>query len=319
MKLNEISQADGQGNNNPALTTLALVAMTAAAPILKYAEFYTMVGNADKVAKPSAAAGGDSRAINSAFDVEESEVAFADTALTILGGALGTDQALERRGYTIKSERVRQLEEYCSGIGRYLTDQMINGDGTDTNMSGIKTIMPSGRIIKLGGNNGAVVPLGNSDTNKGLQQAFIEALDELIASIAGGAGLLICNDKVRSRLKAVLKEQVTVTTITDASGQPMQLVDYNGIPILDVGYKKDGTTKIITNTETLGTSTSVCSSIYAVRFGERKDLSYSTSNGVNVKDLGLVNNQYVTSVEFDIGTLLQNEKAIGVLQGIKLS
>lgn len=319
MRLNQINASDGQTGDNPALRALAIAAMTAAAPILNYAEFYTMVGNADKVAKASTAAGGEVRAINSDFSATNTTVAFADATLTILGDMIATDQALERRGYTVTSERARQLEEFCRGMGRFFTDQIVNGDGTSNALTGVKSLMPSGQILKYGGNNGGTVLLGNSDTNKTTQQNFIEALDELISMVSGGATVLICNDKVRARLQSVLREYVTVTTITDAMGQPMQLVSYNGIPLIDAGYKKDGTTKIITNTETLGTSSNACSSVYAVRFGERIDLSIATTNGLNVKDLGLVGNKYNTSVEFDAGTLLQNDKAIAVMQGIKLA
>lgn len=319
MKLNQLNQSDGQASgNNPALSALAIAAMTAAAPILQYAEFYTMVGNSDKVTKNSTAAGGNVRAINSNYDGSNTTVSFADVTLTIMGDTIRTDQALERRGYTIQSERARQLEEFSRGIGRFFTDQLINGDGTSNALSGLNTIMPSGQVMKYVGNDGGVLPVGNSDSNKALQQGFIEQLDELIASVAGGATVLICNDKIKARLQAVLREYVTVTTVQDATGQSMQLTQYNGLPILDAGYKKDGTTKIITNAETLGTS-STCSSIFAVRFGERVDLSLATTNGLNVKDLGLVSQKYETSVEFDVGTLLQNDKAIAVLRGIKLA
>lgn len=319
MKLNQLNQSDGQASgNNPALSALAIAAMTAAAPILQYAEFYTMVGNSDKVTKNSTAAGGAVRAINSNFSPTNSDVAFADVTLTIMGDSIRTDQALERRGYTIQSERARQLEEFSRGLGRFFTDQLVNGDGNSNALSGLNTIMPSGQVMKYVGNNGGVLPVGNSDTNKALQQGFIEQLDELIASVAGGATVLICNDKIKARLQAVLREYVTVTTVQDATGQAMQLTSYNNLPILDAGYKKDGTTKIITNAETLGASTT-CSSIFAVRFGERVDFSIATTNGLNVKDLGLVEQKYVTSLEFDAGTLLQNDKAIAVLRGIKLA
>lgn len=319
MKLNQLNQSDGQATgNNPALSALAIAAMTAAAPILQYAEFYTMVGNSDKVAKNSEAAGGNVRAINSNFTGDNSTTSFADVTLTILGDTIRTDQALERRGYTVQSERARQLEEFSRGIGRFFMDQLINGDGTSNALTGLNTLMPSGQVIKYVGNNGGVLPVGNSDSNKALQQGFIEQLDELIASVAGGATVLICNDKIKARLQAVLREYVTVTTIQDATGQAMQLTQYNGLPIIDAGFKKDGTTKIITNAETLGSSTT-CSSVFAVRFGERVDLSLATTNGLNVKDLGLVSQKYETSVEFDCGTLLQNDKAIAVLRGIKLA
>ena len=48
---------------------------------------------------------------------------------------------------------------------------------------------------------------------------------------------------------------------------------YRGVPIIDMGYKKDQSTEIITNTETAGDAGADATSVYAVSFDEREGLT----------------------------------------------
>jgi hypothetical protein len=75
------------------------------------------------------------------------------------------------------------------------------------------------------------------------------------------------------------------TTTVDSIGRTVAV--YNGIPIVDIGNKADGT-PIIPQTETQGTS-SVASSIYAVHFTEGladQGVVGLTNGGMQVMDLG---------------------------------
>jgi hypothetical protein len=63
---------------------------------------------------------------------------------------------------------------------------------------------------------------------------------------------------------------------------------YNGVPLLDIGKKGDGTL-IIPQTETQGTANGIASSIYAVRFGQDEAdqaVTGLTNGGIQVDDLG---------------------------------
>lgn len=92
---------------------------------------------------------------------------------------------------------------------------------------------------------------------------------------------------------------------------------FNGVPVVPAGYDRFGD-RIIGHAETVGNA-STCTSVYAVRFGERADLSIATNTGLEVVDLGLVGNFYTHRVEFDAAPVLLNNKAAARLEGIIIS
>ncbi len=316
--LRAISSPDGDANvDGSSLASLALAAMETEAPILKYVEFYSMTGNADKITSPATVAGGSSRGLNDDYTPVVTSVADVDLSLRIMGDKIQTDQALSRRGFTIQDERVRQLESFAKGLGRYFTDQMVNGTGDDSEITGLTALITGTQRIKYGGNNGETVTLGNSDTAKSKQQKFLEALDNLILAITGGAQLVLMNSYWLARIKAIAREYVSISTI-EAFGVKSEILMYNNVPILNSGYAKDNSSLVIPITETLGSSTD-CSSIYALRFGEKENLTFATNKGLQVKNLGLVGVHYTTSVEMDVEQCLVDVKAAARLEGLRLA
>lgn len=319
MLLQQISTARQGVGTNPDLQSVALGAMISAAPILQFAEFYSFSGNADVVPENSTVAGGAGRLLNADYTPVDSGVTTRTLAPQILGDVIRTDQALERRFTGIEgiaSERARQLISFSRGIGRYFTDQFINGNNTAPQLHGIRPRIIAGQTASMG-TNGDTVPLGNSDANVVKQQAFLEKLYELIGLVPDGAQVLVMNSRAIARLQAIARQYVTVTQVNDAFGIPQQFTTFNGIPVINSGLAKDGTTQIITNTETQGTSTD-CTTIYALRFGERENVSIGTNIGLQVYDRGLVGSQFVTAVEMDANILIQNDRAVARLVGIRL-
>lgn len=318
MLLRAISSPDGQvGQEGAALSSLVVAEMELAAPVLKYAQFYSMTGSADNITKPATVAGGSSRELNDDYTAATTDVAEVNLTLKIMGDKIKTDQALSRRGYTINDERARQLGSFARGLGRHFTDQMINGTGDDGEITGLTTLITGTQIIKFGGNNGATVTLGNDNTAKSKQQAFLEALDNLILSVPGGAQVVMMNYYWQARLKAIAREYVQIATV-EAFGVKSEILTYNNVPIIDAGYAKNQTSLIIPIAETLGTS-SDCSSAYALRFGEKEDLTFATNKGMQVKDLGVVGVHYTTSLEMDIEQSLVDVKAAARLAGLRLA
>lgn len=318
MLLQQISTARVDSAANPEMQAVAIAAITSEAPIFSYAQFYEMPGATDTALKDSSITAGSSRAINAEYTKVDSTIDEASVTLRIVGDKVATDRAYVRRYTTTQAanERIRQLETFSRSLGRYLTDQIINGDNTGTNLHGIKTKATGGQLLAMG-TNGATVPLGNSDTNKTAQQFFLEKLDELISLVPGGAQVLFMSRKTISRLTAIAREYITVSNVNDSLGATQVMRTYMDIPILDTRTGKDGTTLVIPNNETKGTS-SDCTSIYAVRFGEKTDMSLATNNGLQVYDNGLVGSQYITTLELDVNALYQNDKSIARLEGIRI-
>jgi hypothetical protein len=304
MRINQISSKD-------TLTQQVVNAMINRSSVLEFAEFYSIVGNADYTRMSSVATGGRFRVINSDYPENTVNPGFANPTLKILGDKIMVDQANERRGVDIPSVRARDLLNFAGNLGRQFNNYFFNGTGTSGAITGLKLLIPSDQKITAA-TNGLNVSLGNSDTAKQSQQKFLELLNQLISSIDGGAQVLYMNANALSRLTTIAREQIQYQI--NEFGKPVAY--YNGIPIKDSGYDSTGAL-IIPQNETVGTSND-CTSVYAVRFGEAQDLSIATNIGVEVKDLGLVGVHYVHSVDFDLDTVLLNNKAVARLEGIRL-
>lgn len=299
--------------NADAVTSQVRNAMLEESNVLRIAEFYEMVGNADNTRKKSAASGGRFRDLNADYPDNQVDPTFATPVLKIFGDKVQTDRAHERRGSDLASVRASDLIEFARNLGKEFQNYFINGDtAVDTKQfNGLKKIIPAGQKITPA-TNGITVPLGNSDTNKAAQQAFLEELDNLVMAIDKGAGALMMDGKTLSRLTAIAREQVQFSR--DQFGE--LIASYNMVPVLIAGIDKSGN-KIIPHTETVGTSTD-CTSVYGFRFGEKADLSFATNIALEVKDLGLVGVHYTYSVDFDLDLVLLNDKSVARLEGIRI-
>lgn len=231
--------------------------------------------------------------------------------LRILGDKVEVDRAHERRGLDIASVRARELLNFGQNLGKQFQKYFFNGSGSGNEFQGLKLKIPTSQKITPAA-NGISVPLGNDNTAKTAQQNFLELINDLIRKVDGGAQVLYMNAKALSRLTTIAREFIQWLPNTFGTIIPY----YNGIPLRDAGYDKDGN-YVIPQDETCGTSND-CTSIYAVRFGEGADLSIATNVGLEVKDLGLVGVHYTHSVEFDVDLVLLNDLAVARLEGIRL-
>jgi hypothetical protein len=316
-------------DNSDAFRSLVLARMVEAAPLLNYAEFYTMQGTADMVLRESAIGQTvATRALNSNYTPQTNSLTPQTVTLTRLGGQVQTDIAIERMGEAeLATRRVQQMEEFARSLGRQLQAEIIGAPsvavafqtaGGHSISNAATSVFNSTQLINFNGANGGQVLLGNSDASKQQQQQFLEALDNLCLSVQGGAQVLIMNAQVLARLKAIAREYVVSTSNQDVFGQPIMIETYNNIPIINAGFLANGTAQVISNTETLGTSTN-CTSIYAARFGERSMFTLPTNVGVSVTDNGAVGQQLTATIEIDCGGLCAHSRAVARLQGVRLS
>ncbi|MEW5799969.1 MAG: hypothetical protein AB1728_13290 [Bacteroidota bacterium] len=317
MKLFELGGRDSQNTNaNDVLRNEVIQNMRLATQLFEVAEFYTHAGNADKPRKAATETGGAQRQINSPYVGNTGAPSYGDVALKIYGDELKTDVAYERRGIDIDSERVRELRSFAKALGRHIMNHFVNGVSADaTQIVGLKERITGSQLVSLeGAGNGYQVLFGSDNTAKKSQQAFLRAIDELIAR--SGAQALFLDAKTIAYIKAIGREYVSVSSIEGIFSLPVER--YNNVLLVNAGYAKDGVTNVIAHNETLGTSND-CTSIYAVKFGEKEDTTFATNVGVQVIDKGVVGSQYVTMVDFDIDLAVLNPWSAMRLQGIRLA
>ncbi|GEM_PF-724986 len=319
MRLRQLSGQSGEnGNSDPRLRALALNAMLGASPLLDLIELYQMAGNADTPRKASASVGGASRTVDNDYAGETTAPTFGSIALKIYGDKIKTDIAHIRRGQDIGSLRAADLEVFSQGLGRHLTDHIINGDVDDDAkyFNGLKKSIAAGQQILAGDENGLLVRFGNSDDAKTSQEEFLFYLDQLLNKVAGGASCLIMNATAKSYLESIGRGLVSVSNVNDAFGVSQQITTYKGVQVVPAGYNKDLTAEVIPQTEVCGASED-CSSIYAPKFGEKQYVTFATNVGVQVQNLDQVGSQLVTMVDFDIDMAILASTSAWRLKGLR--
>jgi hypothetical protein len=304
MKLNEISSQDIK-------TSAFIKSMKKYSTILDYAEFYRIIGNSDMPRKKASAAGGQFRAINDNWVSNQVSPLFGSVNLKIFGDKVEVDKAHERRAGDINSERARQLINFAEEFGKNFQNEFFNGK-TNSNVkswNGLVSIIPAQQVI-VADESGLLVQAGNSDAAALSKQKLLEKLRKLITMVDGGAEVLYMNEDVWTRLTTIAAEYIS----WEKNDFGNMISYFGGVPIRSGGYNSSGSLVIPAN-ELFG-EFNTATTVYAMRFGEKKDLTIGTSNGLNIDDLGLVNNHYVDNVELDADLCLLNNRAVAALKGI---
>lgn len=315
MKLFELSGRDGQSVGNAALRAEVINQMRLESRIFEFAEFYQMAGSADAPKKASTETGGDERTINNDFAGNTGAPTTGSIALKILGDKISVDKAYERRYVSIGSERLSELRSFARGLARHFMNRFINGTTVDPKQfDGTKVRCTGARLTSIdGGADGFQVLLGNSDAAVKSQQKFIKALGQMINRV--NPTVLIMNGDTIAYIEEIEKQFVRLDNIDGVT--ELALTRYKNIPVINAGRAKDDTTNVITLTETKGASND-CTSIYAVKFGERENTTLATNVGLVVDDLGLVGTQYVTNVELDVDMEILSTYGAQRMEGIRL-
>lgn len=281
--------------------------------VLDRLNFENIEGTAYKYFTESALPGAEFRAVNASYAESTGTVTSATEGLVILGGDADVDRFLQLTRSDLIDQRATQVEMKARAIAHKFNDTFINGNtGTDANsFNGLKTRLTGGQVISTG-TNGAVI-----NTDSTTRQTFFDNLDALIAAVPN-CDVLLTNRQILSKYRSAARRETMAQSTVDSLGRTVDM--YNGIPIVDVGNKADGT-QIIPQTETQGTSTDAAS-IYAVHFGTgapEQGVVGLTNGGVQVFDLGQLETKpvYRTRIEWFTGLALFGAQPAARLSGVR--
>lgn len=274
-------------------------------------------GNAYAYNSESTLPGVEFRAVNSAYTESTGTVAQSTVGLVILGGDADVDRFIVQTRGNLNDQRAIQTRMKVKAATYKFQDTFFNGSvGVDANsFDGLKTALGSGGQVVSMGTNGAAIQTDDTTRN-----AFFDKLDEIIALATFNGGrpdALYMNDLILGKFLSAQRRMTNATTTVESFGKTVP--SYNGIPILDPGYTAAGV-RILPQTETQGSS-SVASSVYAVRFGQDESdgaVTGVTNGGIQVRDLGEVPDKpvYRTRIEFYCGMALFGAKAAARLKGV---
>lgn len=271
-----------------------------------------IAGNSLAYTEELALPGIEFRAVNSAYAESTGTVNQKSESLVILGGDADVDTFLVKTGGNLADLRANQTRMKVKAASYGFQNAFVNGDvAVDANsFDGLKKRLTGNQVISAATNG---LPVVGADS--AARQTFLDKLDELIAQVAGGPDVLYTNRAIRSKIMSALRRENQFVESVGVKQEPA----YQGIPLVDLGTTAAGV-DIIPQTETQGSS-SVASSIYAVKFGRGsadQAVSGLTNGGVSVRDLGEleVKPVYRTRIEFFCGLGIFGGQAAGRLKGV---
>jgi len=274
-------------------------------------------GNAYAYNEEATLPGVEFRAVNAGYAESTGTVNQRTEGLVILGGDSDVDRFIQQTRSNLNNQRVTQDRMKVKAATYKFQDTFINGDtAVDANsFDGLKKRLTGAQVIDAATNGLAVV---GADDNA--RHAFFDLLDALLAAAglsAGDNGALYMNSMILGKIRSAARRVGGWTMTRDDFGRSIDL--YNGVAMLDIGKKADGSL-IIPQTEVQGAS-SVASSIYAVRFGEDEGdqaVTGLTNGGIQVDDLGQLETKPAlrTRIEFYCGLAVFGGKGAARLRGV---
>ncbi len=255
------------------------------------------------------------RSVNEAYTESTGTFVQKSESLSILGGDADVDRFIVQTRGNLQDQRAAQTRAKVKSAAYKFQDTFINGDVTvdPKGFDGLKKRLTGAQVISSGTNGAPVVGNGGSDS-----LTFLDNLDALFGAVAGGPDVAYANRAVISRILAAGRRVGGAAMVTsDLTGK--REVQWNGVPIVDIGTTAAGSL-IIPQTEVQGSS-SVASSIYAVKFGnDESDQAVTglTNGGVQAYDLGEVSDKpvYRTRLEFYCGLATFGGQSAARLTGV---
>lgn len=218
------------------------------------------------------------RNVNAGYTSSEGKTEQIKETLSLLGGDITLDNVFSHVTNVIEDPVTNQIAMKAEAVGRVFNDYLINGDQAvdPLGFEGIKkriSNMPSRMTINIDDNDAGtgdvlnVLASGNVAAHK-----FINALHKAKKYVgssrsneSGGDVKILCNETTFLGIGQVARQLNLYQEITDALGRTWDTIA--GMPFIDVGYKSDLSTEIITNTEDPGDGGTDSTSLYVVRFG----------------------------------------------------
>jgi hypothetical protein len=289
-------------------------------PLMQVLPFETISGNAYAYAQETTLPGAAFRALNSAYTESTGTITQKTETLAILGGDADVDRfVIQTRPGELANIRAEVTRSKAKAVRMTFLDTFVNGD-TDSDANAFnglkKRVTGTSQEISAATNGLAIV--GSDDAAR---HTFLDKLDDLIALVPGSPDMLLMNDAVLSKIRSSARRLTIYDQTVDAFGRMVST--YRGIPLVDVGYKADGSTRVLPQTETQGSS-SLTSSIYAIKMGRTpadRGITGLTNGGILVTDLGELETKPVlrTRIEFYVGLANHGDRAIARLKGVLAS
>ena len=218
--------------------------------------------------------------------------------LKILGGDADVDNFLAATRSNLQDLQAAIVQLKSKAVQQKFDDGFVNGDSSVDvkSFDGIDKLCVSGQTVSMGTNGGTLT---------------LEKLDELIDRVKGGKpDMLMLSRRSRRKLTSLSRGSGSgmLETHRNQFGQVVQF--YNGIPV--------GANDWIVDNKTVGSS-SDCSTIYALQFGEGATAGLTSPGGLQVERVGSLETKDATRirVKWYVSLALFNTLKLAKLIGVR--
>ena len=259
--------------------------------------------------------------------------------LYILRNKITVDRRILEQPNAIVDPVESQIQMFLEGFAYDFNDKFINNDPTSTAAGNSADCFPgisyrlrnnadydipgemvvASQDISSNSTNGLFGTAGSKNANQFI--ADLQTLFDNMNTPDGDGVVLYCSELTKRQIEMAIRIMgigAGFDITQDSYDRPVE--KFKAATIRTVGRKSDGVTPVISNTQTLGTNasgttTSRCSSIFAVRYGTGYVTGWQ-SEPFKPKNLGLSQeNGFMHNILFDwgVGLWIPHTRAIGRL------
>lgn len=272
--------------------------------ILSVVPFMTIGGSAYVYNQEGSLPSVGFRGINENYESTVGEVSRKTEALTVFGGDITVDAALLKLHGEDQQDiqESMQLKAMVLDWGR----AFIKGDSV-TNVKefdGLQVRLTGDQVITNGAGSSGGDPLS------------LASLDEAIDAVDTPTHIVM-NRTMGRRLSAAARNQDVSGFVTWESNQDMgtRVMFYNDLPVVLIDEDAEKNQILDFSEANPGGGAAASTSIYVISFGDGQCVGLE-NGGVEVRDQGLVGNQFITSIEWLQSFALLSDKSAARLNGI---
>ena len=275
--------------------------------VLEYLPFLNVSSDSYKYNQEQTLPGVAFRGINEDYDESTGTLNPVTEVLTILGGHSDVDRVLVKTQGNLNDLRAIHDGLKAKAASLTFTRCFFKGDCTSNprEFDGLQARLTGSQVIDCG-------TTASGDT------LTLDKLDELIDAIQGGPDVLFMNKTMRRKVNALRRAAgQAIETVSDSFGR--QIDAYASIPI-GIIENDESDSPILDFTEAAPAGgSSICTSIYAIKFGVSEYVSGLQCGDLEVIDHGLYSGgvKYRTTIEWFTGLAIFNGKSAARLRGIR--
>lgn len=277
--------------------------------VLRYLPFLTVTGSGVTYNQELTLPGATWHAVNGSWTTDEPTLHQQTVALKILGGDADIDSFLQQTYANRNDIQALVVQSKAKATAYAFNQAFFYGDsGVDANQfNGLAT--QAGTLV----NSAAGLDLTHRAFSDGANGALLalDALDQLIDAVKPGKpDALFMSKRSRRQLSALRRASGALLEVgADAFGH--RVTFYDGIPIeVDENIPDD---------EDQGTSSGICSSIFAVKFGYQTGVCGLQNGAIQAVPVGTLETKDAqrTRIKWYVGLAIFRPISYAILRGVK--